>query len=268
MGLLGVNPSQEVERYAEKPGDPEVIDGFRAPDGLFERGFESCRPDCYLASMGIYLFNTEVLVELLGDPAFSDFGHDLLPAALERLRLMAYPFNDYWRDIGTIPAYYQAHQNLVEPDSPFALYSPGWPFYTRARSLPPCKMVRSEIHDSLVAEGADVTGASISKSVIGLRSVVRPGSKLNGVVLLGNDYFEGEQTLSQWKQPAGDLPHLGIGRNCLIERAIVDKNARLGDGVIIRGKRPGTNLTGQHYWVQDGITVVTKGAVIPPGTEI
>lgn len=268
MGLLLVSDEGEVLEFVEKPQDPEVLDRFRAPGSFFRsRGLE-IHEDRYLASMGIYTFDTGVLVEELADRERKDFGHDIIPAAVGKRRVMAYPFADHWEDIGTIEAFFEANISLAQPRPPFNLYKPGWPIYTRTRSLPPSRIIRSEIRDSLVVEGSDITGAMISDSIVGVRSNIREGSRLDHVVMHGADFFDGEYESLRGQEPVEGVPSLGIGRYCVIERAIIDKNARIGDGVVIRPQPRDREAHEDHYWIRDGITIVSRGAVIPSGTEI
>jgi len=268
MGLLRVDGAGVVEAFEEKPQDPEVLDRFRAPQGLFrERGADP-GPDRYLASMGIYVFEPHVLSRVLEDRTKTDFGGEIIPAAIQECRVVAYPFDGYWMDIGTIASFYDANLSLAQPAPPFSLYEPHWPFYTRTRSLPPNRIIHSEIYDSLVVEGTDLSGARISDSIIGVRGIVREGTRLDGVVMMGADFYEQEEVVSRWERPGRNLPALGVGRNCRIERAIIDKNARIGDRVVIRAKPGAPDSEAESYWVRDGITIVPKGAVIPAGTVI
>ena len=268
MGLLKVNDRSEVQEFVEKPQESAVIAQFAAPSRLFEdRGLSGGEQRC-LASMGVYVFSPRVLVESLADNEQADFGKEVIPAAIGKYRVMAFPFVDYWQDIGTIGSFYEANIALAQPDSAYQLYRAGWPIYTRTRSLPPSRIIKSEIKDSLVVEGSDIQGASITDSIIGVRSNVREGARLHDVVMFGADFYDGEQLLSLPKKSQGDLPPLGIGRNCLIERTIIDKNVRIGDGVVIRGRPDAANAENEYCWIRDGVTIVPKGSVIPPGTEL
>ncbi len=255
MGLAEAAPSGVISRYVEKPQEQDVIDSFRIPP----------QGDKVLASMGIYVFEPPVLSEVLGGSGAADFGGGILQSALTEFKVAAYVFHDYWQDIGTIKAFFEAHLALGSRHSSFRLYSPHWPFWARSRSLPPSHLTASEIRDTLLAEGVYVSEAKIEESVIGVRTVVR-GAELKQVVMMGADFYEGEEFLAR---PTGDGdPPLGIGRGAVIERAIIDKNVRIGDNVIIRAKPDVTDFRGDSYWICDGITVIPKGAVIPSGTEI
>jgi len=268
MGLMQVSRDGRVEEFVEKPSDPLVLERFRAPQALFRANGLDPGPDRYLASMGVYVFEPSVLAACLEDRSQTDFGKEIIPAAIPRFRVMAYPFAGYWMDIGTVSSFYEANISLAQPEPPFRLYHPRWPFYTRARSLPPNRIMQSEIRDSLVAEGSDINGARITDSIVGVRSMIRQGTHLEEVVMLGADFYEDEEVLSRWEKPDRRLPHLGIGRDCVIQKAIIDKNARIGDGVRILARPGARDVQTETYWVRDGITVIPKGAVIEPGTEI
>lgn len=267
MGVLRVDETGEVQEFVEKPTDPSVIDRFHTPPQLFENEV-NIDSDQFLASMGIYVFNPDILIESLANHEHTDFGKEIIPSMIGKYKVMAYPFVGYWKDIGTIESFFEANLSLASPAPPCQLYKPGWPIYTRSRSLPPSRIIRSEIRDSLIVEGSDINGAKINSSIVGIRSVIREGSRLDEVVMFGSDFYEGEEILSTLKDPDKQRPPLGIGRNCVIERAILDKNVRIGDDVVIRAKNNVKNFQSETYWVQDGITIIPKGTVIPPGTVI
>jgi glucose-1-phosphate adenylyltransferase len=266
MGLMKADADGRVLEFVEKPTEAAVIDRFRAPRELFQARGMQVTGDKYLASMGIYVFKPAVLRELLQDTNKTDFGKEVIPDAIEGYKVMGFPFSGYWRDIGTIGAFFEANLDLVKPDPEFNLYKGGWPFYTRSRSLPPSRVINSEIKDSLIVEGSSVTGATIINSIIGVRSLVGAGSHLKDVIIMGNDFYEGERQLGDNEQQTG--PALGVGRNCLIERCIIDKNARIGDNVVIRAQPDVAEYEGKRRWVRDGITVIPKGAVIQSGTVL
>ncbi len=269
MGLLKADAKGVVEEFVEKPDDPAEVERFRAPKALFDARGLKVAGERYLASMGVYVFKPQVLESLLEDTDRTDFGKDVIPAAISRHKVVAYPFNDYWMDIGTMDAFFEANIALAQAEPPFSLYHPRWPIYTRTRSLPPSRIIRSEIRDSMVAEGADIDGAAITDSVIGVRSVVGRGTRMSDVVMMGEDFYEGEQVFGRGGQTGGEVPPLGVGRSCNMDRVIIDKNARIGDGVVIR---PRPEVVEEHeselYWVRDGITIIPKGTVIPSGTVI
>ena len=267
MGLMSVDDSGEIQEFVEKPTDPEVMKSYLAPTKLFEDRGIVIDGERFLASMGIYVFSQRVLRDLLANKEHTDFGNDVIPAALGKYKVMAYPFNSYWMDIGTITSFFDANIALAQPEPPFSLYSPKRPIYTRSRSLPPSRIIRSEIRDSLVVEGSDVTGAFISDSIVGVRSIIKRGSVLRDVVMLGADFYENEEVLTR-EELDESRPKLGIGRSCVIERAILDKNVRIGDNVVIRAQPDVKEFKGDMHWIIDGITIIPKGTVIPPGTTI
>ena len=265
MGLLRVSDDGVVQEFVEKPKEAAVLDHFRAPEKLCGQRQAG---DCYLGSMGVYVFRPEVLLEALADPSQTDFGKEIIPFSIGRYRVMAFPFDGYWQDIGTIGSFFDANIGLAQPEPPFSLYSPRWPFYTRFRALPPSRVIHSDIRDSLIVEGSDINGAHITDSIVGVRSTVRKETFLKDVVMLGADFYEGEQVLYGGEPPGPETPPLGIGRACILERVIIDKNARVGDRVCIRSQEGAPDSEHDSYWVRDGITIIKKGAVIPPGTEI
>lgn len=268
MGLLRASPQGLVEEFVEKPTDPAVLERFRVPPWLLESMGLATDAERYLASMGVYVFESRLLFDLLRTTADTDFGKEIIPATVGRRRVLTFPFSGYWRDIGTIASYFDASVELAQRHPPFQLYQPHWPIFTRPRSLPPSRIIESEIEDSLLGEGSEVVGAHISDSVIGLRSVIRDGSELQGVVMEGADYYEGEEVLGVFEPVEQKLPPLGIGRGCRIARAILDKNVRIGDGVVIRARPEVKELRAVTHWIQDGITIIPKGTVIPPGTVL
>jgi glucose-1-phosphate adenylyltransferase len=268
MGLAEVASSGIITRYIEKPQEMDIIDSFRVPQHLSDLVGRDLH-EKILASTGIYVFEPKILSEVLHESQAADFGAGIFPWAIEKYRVGAYLHLDYWEDIGTIKAFFDASIALGQRHSTFRLYSPGWPFYTRTRSLPPSHITASEIKDTLISEGVFVSGAKIEESIVGIRNVVRNGSELKQVVMLGTDFYDGEQDeVSGGTVEGDDVPPLGIGRNSIIERAIIDKNVRIGDSVIIKPKPDIKDFKSDMYWVRDGIIVIPKGAIIPSGTEI
>lgn len=269
MGLAEVTPSNIISRYIEKPQDMNVVDSFRVPPHLSAAAGHDLH-DKILASTGIYVFNPKVLPQILAESDAADFGFGIFPSAIKKFRVAAYLHHDYWQDIGTIKAFFDANIALGRRHSTFRLYAPAWPLYTRGRSLPPCHITSSQITDSLISEGVFIAGAKIEESVVGIRNVVRRGTHLKHVVMLGTDFYDGEQSLTgeSIQGDADAAPPLGIGRDSVIEGAIIDKNVRIGDSVIIRRKPDVKDFKGDMYWVRDGITIIPKGAIIPSGTEL
>ncbi len=261
VGVMRLNSRKRVVGFAEKPKEPEVVEALRHDEDFLQAcGFEGVRRRYWVASMGIYVFRAGALVELLQDESKTDFGRDVLPEAVKHQRVYAYPFSGYWRDIGTIRAFYGANIELTAARPRFDFYSPAAPIYSHPRFLPASKLRRCSISDAVVSDGVIAEGAHFARSVIGIRSIVRPGTTVSRTVMMGADYYEE-------RRPRG-RPGLGLGRNCRIEGAIIDKNARIGDNVVIANRKKLRRLDADGYCIRDGIVVVEKNAVIPSGTAI
>jgi glucose-1-phosphate adenylyltransferase len=211
--------------------------------------------------MGIYAFKFQVLIDLLNNfPDYDDFGSDVIPYAMGTMPVYGFDFDGYWQDIGTIRSFYDTNLALTMPDSPFNFYDPRLPIYTHARFLPGSIVEESSLKDVLLAEGCIIRKADIRHSVVGIRSQIGPGTVISDSVLMGADYYE---------RRLRGAP-LGIGANCHIEGAILDKNVHIGDGTVIRPFPRGTEVAdaGNLAAVQDGIVVIPKDTVLPPGTRI
>ncbi len=220
-----------------------------------------------LQSMGIYVFGTPTLVKLLRDETGSDFGKHIIPAAIEKgLRVVVYPFDGYWEDIGTIRAFYEVNLALASPNPPFDFFAPEWPIYTHARYLSGSRVMDSSIRRVVLAPGCRIDNASVADSVIGLRSIVNPGAHLHRVVMMGADYYETMAQIEEDKHLG--LPPFGVGEGSVIENAILDKNVRIGKNVVIRNHDWSPDEETETYVVRDGLVVVPKGAVIPDNTVI
>jgi glucose-1-phosphate adenylyltransferase len=251
LGILKRNQEGCITDFVEKPTDPEVLSNF------VSRADEQ-RP--FLCSMGIYLFKTETLIDLLTDnPGFDDFGGDIIPYAIKNYTVCGFDFDGYWRDIGTIRAFYETNLDLATAKPAFNFYDTKNPIYTHSRLLPGSTVEDSLLKDVLLAEGCRIQKAEITHSVIGVRSVISSGTVIKDSIIMGADYYSSEQP---------GQPPIGIGPNCHIEGAIIDKNARIGADVVIRPFPLGTDLVTENWTVQDGIVVVPKDTVIPPGTCI
>lgn len=250
LGIMQVDSEFRISKFAEKPGDSPLLDELRAPMYAQER---------YLASMGIYLFNTETLRQLL-DNDKPDFGKHIIPDAIHRCRVFSYIFEGYWKDIGTIRSFWEANLALTDVVPEFNFYDAKAPIHTHMRFLPPSKINCCDLNRCLLSEGCIISGHRILRSIIGIRAVVGEGSVIEHSVIMGADYYE--------KEAAPGAVPLGIGRDCYIRNAIVDKNARIGDGCYITpdGKPDGTVTP--SYTVRDGIIVIPKNTTIPPGTRI
>ena len=222
-------------------------------------------PNPFMASMGIYVFTTELLLDLLNSPG-DDFGKDLIPASLGTRRVMGYVFDGYWADIGTIRRFYEVNLELASPNRPFDFNNPARPIYTHPRFLPPCEVYSSTLDQVLLTDGCCVSQATITNSVIGLRSVIRPKAVVKDSVIMGADYYESGAELAQHSTP--DAPSIGIGEGTIIESALIDKNARIGRHVHIRHLPSRPDSETDSWVARDGLVIILKNAVIPDGTII
>jgi glucose-1-phosphate adenylyltransferase len=263
LGILKVNKSRGITEFLEKPGPDKDISDFKVPPELKR---DKNGKDEYLASMGIYVFSASTMEECLNND-LTDFGKEIIPQSINRLKVDAYLFNGYWEDIGTIRSFYEANLELTTLKPRFDVYDESMPIYTHIRSLPPSKMNFSNMNQSIAAEGCIITNASITNSIVGVRTIIESGASLNGVICMGADYYESEAQKHQ-KQEAR-VPNLGIGRGVIIKGAIIDKNACIGEGSRI-GVDDINRTDGNygHYYIVDGIIVIPKNSVIYPGTII
>jgi len=258
FGIVETGSGQRIVNFHEKPGDHAQLDALAThPD--------SERP--YLASMGIYLFRAETLYQLLETNSGPDFGQHILPCSLRGNQVMAYPFDGYWEDIGTIRAFYDTNLALTGDKPPFNLYDPERPIYTHPRFLPPSQVDRECILDHvLLADGCRIVHSQICESVVGIRSLIGPDTRLTRTIMMGADEYETDAERAD--NAARDMPDIGVGRGCIIEGAIIDKNARIGDDVVIQHIPNREDVESESYVSRDGIVVVLKNAIIPKGTVI
>ena len=209
--------------------------------------------------MGIYMFNTKVLIDLLMDfPKHDDFGGDIIPQAITTHNVFGFDFDGYWQDIGTIRSFYETNLALTTPETPFNFYDAKLPIYTDTRFLPGSIVEDSKLQDVLIAEGSRILRSEISHSIIGIRSQIAAGCVIKDSIVMGSDYYERDRE---------GLP-IGIGANCHIEGAILDKNARIGSNVTIRPFPRNKDIDNQNWYVRDGIVVIPKDAEILSGTTI
>ena len=266
FGIMRVDDHLRITEFFEKPTSPEVVQSLRLSEKLRQYVRDPGAGEGCLASMGIYLFNKSVLFDALEQSSADDFGHEVIPSLLGRISLYVFVFDDYWEDIGTVRAFFEANLRLTDPVPPYDFYDPDHVVYTHARFLPASKLNRCSIDRAVVADGCTMTDAVIRRSVIGLRSVVREGSTLENVVVMGGDFFETEADLA--RNRATGVPDIGIGRNCHISDAIIDKNARIGANVRLSPRVKPDLFEGDGVMVRDGVLVVLKEAIVPDNTII
>jgi glucose-1-phosphate adenylyltransferase len=269
FGLMKIDNSGRVTAFSEKPkGD--ALKSIRVDTSVLGLSREEAKISPYIASMGIYVFEKQVLHDLLEhDPHGADFGREILPGALRTHNVQAFLFNDYWEDIGTIEAFYNANLALTEqPDPPFSFYDEKAPIYTRSRYLPPTKLLDSKVIESMVGEGCILKECTVKRSVIGIRSRIETGCYIDNALLMGSDFYESPSERLQCLK-SGKIP-LGVGANTTIRKAIVDKNARIGRNVQIVNKDAVVESSREEFGfvIQNGIVVVIKNATIPDGTII
>jgi glucose-1-phosphate adenylyltransferase len=252
LGILKRGNDQQITDFVEKPRDPAVQKNFISRN-------DPDRP--LLGSMGIYLFKTSVLDQLLQELKVVDFGKEVIPHAIHSHKVIGYDFDGYWEDIGTMRSFYQANLAMTQPCPPFNFYDVNQPIYTHARFLPGSIITGAKLKDVSLSDGCYIGQAEIECSVIGLRSQIQDGSVIRNSVIMGADYYEGDK-------PSNSSIPLGIGENSQIDGAIIDKNARIGKNVIIKPFPAGVDVDGENWFIRDGIVVIPKSMNIPDGTQI
>ncbi len=266
FGVMKVNKAGRITSFLEKPKEPGRLEKMKVPEQAFAQFGLEASGRTHLASMGIYIFNWEVLKELLEHTDFEDFGREVIPFAIRRKRVYAYFFEGYWEDIGTIRSFFDAHIELTLPLPRFNLYDEEKPIFTHARFLPGSKLLSADVHNSILCEGSIINRSRIIHSIIGIRSRIGEHSTIERSVIMGADFFESREEIGQ--NAAQGVPSIGIGSNCEIRNAIIDKNARIGDGVKLVNARGIGDETTDHYSIVGGLIVIPKNAVIPSGTVI
>lgn len=260
FGIMETADDGMITRFEEKPKEAPVLESLRmSPTRLEECGLEA-DGEHYLASMGIYVFNRQALVECL-DNELADFGKHIIPRAISRYKVQSHVFQGYWEDIGTIRSFFEANLALTNIVPSYDFFNPDAPIYTHARFLPASKINHAKIDRSIISDGCIITNATIEHCLVGVRSVIDGGTNVRECIIMGADFFERDN-------PPDGAPRLGIGRDCRIERAIIDKNARIGDRVHISPAGKPENIDGPNYCIRDGIVVIPKDSIIPSDTWI
>ncbi|TVR69650.1 MAG: glucose-1-phosphate adenylyltransferase [Spirochaetaceae bacterium] len=265
FGILTVDTTKRIKRFTEKPPIEKDISALRIPKRLAATLPNYVEGKDYLASMGIYIFNAETLESVL-DSDEADFGKEILPNMIRKHHVHAYFFDGFWEDIGTIESFYQVSLGLAEIRPAFNLYDEEMPIYTRRRDLAPSKLNSCTISRSLAADGCIITQSVINRCVIGIRTIIEEGCELDGVICMGADYYEEPGPLRT--ENGTEAPAIGIGKHCRIRQAIIDKNARIGEGCVIGWNGIPPDGDYDRVFVRDGIIVVPKNAIIPAGTVI
>jgi glucose-1-phosphate adenylyltransferase len=263
LGILKVDRNSRITQFMEKPGPTKDISDFRAPAELRP---DKSRDDAYLGSMGIYVFNAKTMEECLANE-LTDFGKEIIPAAINTHKVNGYVFQGYWEDIGTIRNFYDTNLELTSVTPRFDFYDENRPIYTHMRNLPPSKMNFGNMNQSIASEGCIITNANVSSSIVGIRTIIESGSSLNGVICMGADFYETEPQKLQ--NAEARIPNVGIGRGAILKGVIIDKNVRIGEDCrvgIDEVRRTDGNYG--HYYIVDGIIVIPKNTVLYPGTVI
>lgn len=265
FGILTVDTNKRIKRFTEKPPIEKDISSLRIPRRLAASLPNYVEGKDYLASMGIYIFNAETLEGVLESDE-ADFGKEIIPNMIKKHHVHAYFFDGFWEDIGTIESFYNVSLGLAEIRPEFNLYDEDMPIYTRRRDLAPSKLNSCTISRTLAADGCIITQSNINRCVIGIRTIIEEGCELDGVICMGADYYEEPGPIRQ--DNGSEAPPIGIGRHCRIRQAIIDKNARIGEGCTIGWNGVPPDGDYDRVFVRDGIIVVPKNAIIPAGTVI
>ena len=258
FGIMQSGADRRITRFVEKPQDPSILEEMKMSRELMAEIGSGKEEGLFQASMGIYLFNRDVLIECLRND-LADFGKHIIPQSIERYNVRAYIFQGYWEDIGTVRAFYEANLDLTDIVPEYSFFDANAPIYTHPRFLPGSKVNGAILRQAIISDGCIISDAHLERCVIGVRSIIQSGATIRDSIVMGADYFEQDRHVDE-KQPA-----IGIGRNCVIDRAIIDKNARIADGVVITPEGKPADFDGDNYFIRDGIVIVPKNAVIPAG---
>lgn len=265
FGIMQIGPDFRITRFVEKPKDPAIQDSLQLDREMYSvMGIESDQ-ELFLASMGIYVFNREVILQLL-DNDFMDFGKHVIPHAIGTHRVFAYVFQGYWEDIGTIRAFFEANLEITSVLPRFNFFDMSAPIFTQPRYLPASKINGGSFEHSLISDGCIINHSSFRQCLLGIRSVVDQGCHLERTVVMGNDFYESAESIA--KNEAQGRPRIGIGRHTKIENAIIDKNARIGSNCFISPANKPKDLDHELYYIRDGIVIIPKNGAIPHGTVI
>ena len=265
LGIMQINADRRITRFVEKPKDPAVLDSLKLERDWYPRLGIDGDGELFLASMGIYVFNRDVLIKLL-DNTHTDFGKHIIPGAIDTFRVCSFVFQGYWEDIGTIRSFFEANLDLTAELPRFNFFDMSAPIFTRPRFLPASKINGAEIDHAVVSDGCIINRSRISYSIVGVRSILNSGCELKRTILLGCDYYESIESIQ--RNEAAGRPRVGVGSNTRIENAIVDKNARIGENCVISPAGKPDNVDHPLYFIRDGVVIIPKNGVVPHGTVI
>jgi glucose-1-phosphate adenylyltransferase len=268
MGIMQIDRDGRIANFVEKPEDAALQESLATGEDFLKNFKIEPKGRRHLASMGVYVFNRDALLELLSNEKHIDFGREVIPEAVKTHRTYAYVYDDFWEDIGTIESYYKVSLSLTDPVPPFNFYKEDWPIYTHPRTLPGVKVNGGKIERALLCEGCIVDNAEITRSIVGIRQVIGAGTRIRDSLILGADFYETSGSAQySFRQSQSKVP-LGIGQDVQIESAIVDKNARIGDRAVIRSKQGEPDQDGDGFFVRSGIVIVPRSGMIQPGRVI
>ncbi|PYK92485.1 MAG: glucose-1-phosphate adenylyltransferase [Verrucomicrobia bacterium] len=258
FGIMQSGVDRRIVRFVEKPADDAVLQEMKISPELLRAIGSSEDEELFQASLGIYVFNRDVLVKCL-ENNLVDFGKHIIPHSIKDRYVSAFIFKGYWEDIGTIRAFYEANLDLTDLVPEYSFFDSEAAIYTHPRFLPGSKINGAALRQAIISDGCIISDAHLERCVVGIRSIIQSGATIRNSIVMGADYFEQDRH--------GDLarPPIGIGRNCVIDRAIIDKNARIADGAVITPEGKPENLDADNYFIRDGIVVIPKNAVIPAG---
>jgi glucose-1-phosphate adenylyltransferase len=255
FGIMVSGEDRRITRFVEKPKEAAALEELKMSGELLAGIHRQRDEELFQASMGIYVFNRDVLIECLENDLV-DFGKHVIPAAIEQRNVGAFIFDGYWEDIGTIRAFYEANLDLTDIVPEYSFFDSAAPVYTHPRFLPGSKINGAALRQSIISDGCIISDAHLDRCVVGIRSIIQTGATIRNSVVMGADYYEPDS--------GGKVP-IGIGRNCVIDRAIIDKNARIADGVVITPESKPDDFDAENYYIRNGIVVIPKDATIPAG---
>jgi glucose-1-phosphate adenylyltransferase len=263
MGIFRFDRNGQIVAFEEKPDEARLAEiGSSIPRGAMFATQAADKP--YVASMGVYVFSRDVLLDILSAGNAKDFGREIIPSALDKHRVQSFLFHDYWADVGTIQNFYDANIMLTKAGAPFKFYHPNRPIYTHPRFLPGSRLISCDVQNAIICDGCSLNRCKIEESIVGIRTFIQNGSTIRRSVLLGADFYEGDGGA-----PArGNAPKLGIGNNVVLDRVIVDKNARVGDNARLVNEAGVLETDGDGYYIRSGVIIVPKDGVIKPGTVV
>src|SRR5438105_5299102 len=258
FGIMQSEVDRRIVRFVEKPKDAVLLQEMKMSRELLRAVGSNEEEELFQASMGIYIFNREVLVKCL-DNDLADFGKDVIPQSIKDRQVHAFIFQGYWEDIGTVRAFYEANLDLTDLVPEYSFFDTEAPIYTHPRFLPGSKVNGATLRQAIISDGCIISDAHLERCVVGIRSIIQSGATIRNSIVMGADYFEQDRHTDSGRPP------IGIGRNCVIDRAIIDKNARIADGAVITPEGKPANFDADNYFIRDGIVIVPKNAVIPAG---